>query len=213
MKVKEKSEKVGLKLNIQNTKIKASDPITAWEIDGETMETVANFIFLGSKITVDGDRSPVVKLKNSCSLEEQLWQPRQHIEKQSRRVASKGPCSQAATVVLVTQARPALCDPTDCSPPGSSVHGSPGKSAGVGCHSLPHGIFLTRASNPGLTHCRQITIWATGKPYDFSSSHVWMWEWDHKRRLSIEELMLLNCGAGEDSWESLGLQGDQTSPS
>jgi len=55
MKVKEESEKVGLKLNIQKTKIMASDPITSWEIDGDTMETVIDFIFLGSKITVDGD--------------------------------------------------------------------------------------------------------------------------------------------------------------
>ena len=55
MKVKEKSEKVGLKLNIQKTKIMASGPITLWQIDGETMETVTDFIFLGSKITKDGD--------------------------------------------------------------------------------------------------------------------------------------------------------------
>ena len=55
MKVKEESEKVGLKLNIPKTKIMASGPITSWEIDGETMETVANFILLGSKITADGD--------------------------------------------------------------------------------------------------------------------------------------------------------------
>ena len=55
MKVKEESEKVGLKLNVQKTKIMASGPITSWQIDGETMETVTNFIFLGSKITVDGD--------------------------------------------------------------------------------------------------------------------------------------------------------------
>ena len=55
MKVKEKSEKVGLKLNIQKTKIMASGPITSWQIDGETMKTVRGFIFLGSKITVDGD--------------------------------------------------------------------------------------------------------------------------------------------------------------
>ena len=55
MKVKEKSEKVGLKLNIQKTKIVASGPITSWQIDRETVETVADFIFLGSKITVDGD--------------------------------------------------------------------------------------------------------------------------------------------------------------
>ena len=57
MKVKEKSENVGLKLNIQKTKIMASGPITSWEIDGETVETVSDFIFLGSKITADGDCS------------------------------------------------------------------------------------------------------------------------------------------------------------
>ena len=61
MKVKEESEKVGLKLNIQKTKIMASDPITSWEIDGETVETVLDFIFLGSKITADGDCSHEIK--------------------------------------------------------------------------------------------------------------------------------------------------------
>ena len=61
MKVKEESEKVGLKLNIQKTKIMASSPITSWEIDGETMETVADFTFLGSKITADGDCSNEIK--------------------------------------------------------------------------------------------------------------------------------------------------------
>ena len=61
MKVKEESEKVGLKLNIQKTKITASSPITLWQIDGETMETVTDFIFLGSKITVDGDCSHEIK--------------------------------------------------------------------------------------------------------------------------------------------------------
>ena len=61
MKVKVESEKVGLKLNIQKTKIVASSPITSWQIDGETLETVAEFIFLGSKITADGDCSHEVK--------------------------------------------------------------------------------------------------------------------------------------------------------
>ena len=61
MKVKEESEKVGLKLNIQKTKIMASSPITSWEIDGETVETVSDFIFLGSKITADGDCSCEIK--------------------------------------------------------------------------------------------------------------------------------------------------------
>ena len=61
MKVKEESEKVGLKLNIQKTKIMASSPTTSWEIDGETVETVSDFIFLGSKITADGDCSHEIK--------------------------------------------------------------------------------------------------------------------------------------------------------
>ena len=70
MKVKEESEKVDLKLNIQKTKIMASGPITSWQIDGETMETVTDFNFGGSKITSDGDCS--LKLKDACPLEEKL---------------------------------------------------------------------------------------------------------------------------------------------
>ena len=72
MKVKEKSEKVGLKLNIQNTKIRASSPITSWQTDGETIETVTDFIFLVSKITADGDFSH--DFNDTCSLEEKQWQ-------------------------------------------------------------------------------------------------------------------------------------------
>ena len=71
MKVKEESEKVGLNLNIQKTKIMASGPITSWHIGGETVETVADFIFLGSKITADGDYSH--EIKRCYSLEEKLW--------------------------------------------------------------------------------------------------------------------------------------------
>ena len=67
--MKEESEKVGLKLNIQKTKIMASSPITSWEMDGETVETVSNFIFLGSKITADGGCSHEIKRH---SLEEKL---------------------------------------------------------------------------------------------------------------------------------------------
>ena len=70
MKVKKESEKAGLKLNSQKTKIMASDPIASWQIDGETMETVTDFIFLGSKITADGDCSHEIKRH---SLEEKLW--------------------------------------------------------------------------------------------------------------------------------------------
>ena len=71
MKVKEESEKVGLKLDIQKMKIMSSGPIISWEIDGETVETVTDFIFGGSKITADGDRT--MKLKDAYSLEEKLW--------------------------------------------------------------------------------------------------------------------------------------------
>ena len=70
MKVKEENEKAGLKLNIQKTKIMASGPITLWQIDGETMETVTDFIFLGSRITVDGDCSH--EIKRCLFLEERL---------------------------------------------------------------------------------------------------------------------------------------------
>ena len=70
MKVKEESEKAGLKLNIQKMKIRASSPITSWQIDGETMETVSDFIFLGSQITADGDCSH--EIKDACSLEGKL---------------------------------------------------------------------------------------------------------------------------------------------
>ena len=72
MKVKEESDKVGLKLNIQKTKITASGPITSWEIDGETMEIVTDFLLGGSKITADGDC--IMILKDACSLEKKLWQ-------------------------------------------------------------------------------------------------------------------------------------------
>ena len=72
IKVEEESEKVGLKLNIQKTKIMASGPITSWQIDGETMETVTDFILGVSKITADG--TAAMKLKDTCSLEETLWQ-------------------------------------------------------------------------------------------------------------------------------------------
>jgi len=72
MKVKEESENVGLKLHIQKTKIMASGPIISWQIDAETVETVRGFLFLGSKITADGDCSH--EIKSACSLEEKLWQ-------------------------------------------------------------------------------------------------------------------------------------------
>ena len=71
MKVKEESEKVGLKLNIQKMNIMASGPITSWQVDGEAIETMTDFIFWGSKITADGDYSHEIK-RDACSLEEKL---------------------------------------------------------------------------------------------------------------------------------------------
>ena len=94
MKVKEESEKVGLKLNIQKTKIMASGPIPSWQIDGETVETVADFISLGSKLLKMV--TAAMKLKEPYSLEEKFSS--------------------------VTQSCPTLCDPMNCSTPGLAVH-------------------------------------------------------------------------------------------
>ena len=93
MNVKEESEEVGLKLNIQKTKIMASGPIASWQIDGETVETVADFIFLGSKITADGDWSH--EIKTLAPWKKSYDHPRQHIKKQRRHFAYKGPFSQS----------------------------------------------------------------------------------------------------------------------
>ena len=85
MKMKEESQKTGLKLNIQKTKIMESSPIISWQIDGETMETVTDFIFLGSKITADGDCSHEIKRPWKKSYN----QPRHHIKKQRHYFADK----------------------------------------------------------------------------------------------------------------------------
>ena len=93
MKVKEESEKVSLKLNIQKTKIMASGPITTWQIDGKTMEPVRDFIFLGSKITADGDCSH--EIKTLAPWKKSYDQPRQHVKKQRHYFANKVLCSQS----------------------------------------------------------------------------------------------------------------------
>ena len=141
MKVKEESEKVGVKLNTQETKIMASGPITSWQIDGETVKAMAAFIFLSSKITADGD----------CS------------------------------------------------------------------HEIKRGLLLERKVNANLDSIL--------KSRDISLStklhlvRLWFFQWSCMdvrvglwRKLSTEELMLSNCGVGEDSWESLGLHRDPNSP-
>ena len=141
MKVIEESEKVGLKLNIQKTKIMVSGPITSWEIDGETVETVSEFIYLDSKIIVDGDCSHDIK---RCLL-------------LGRKV-------------------------------------------------------MTNIDN--ILKSRDIT-W----PTKVHLSRLWFLQWSCMDvraglwgKLSAEELMLLNSDVAEDSWESLGLQGNITNP-
>ena len=93
MTVKEESKKVGLKLNIQKTKIMASSPITSWEIDGETMKTGTDFIFFGSKITADGDCSH--KIKRHLLLGRNIMTNLGSILKSRHYVANKGPSSQS----------------------------------------------------------------------------------------------------------------------
>ena len=145
MKVKEESEKPGLKLNIQKMKILASSPIPSWQIDGGKVETVTYFIFLGSKITADGDWSHKIKRRLLAPWKKSYDQPRQQPrkpKKQRHYFAEKGPSSQS---------------------------------------------------------------------YGFSNSHVWMWELDYKESWVLKNWCFWT--AGEDSWESLGLQGDPTSSS
>ena len=134
------SEKVGLKLNIQKTKIMASGTITSWEIDGETVETVSDFIFLGSKITADGDCSHEIKRR--------LHLGRKVMTNVDSILKSRDIALQTKVCLVKAMVFPVVMD---------------------GCES-----------------------------------------WTIKK---AEELMLLNCGAGEDSCKSLGLQGDPTSPS
>ena len=93
MKMREESEKAGLKLSIQKTKSMASSPMTSWQIDGETMETVTDFILGGSKITADGDCSH--EIKTLSPWKKSYDQSRQHIKKQRHYSANKGPSSQS----------------------------------------------------------------------------------------------------------------------
>ena len=93
MKVKEENEKAGLKFNIQKTKIMASGPITSWQIDGETMEIVTDFIFLGTKITADGDCSH--EIKRLAPWKKSYDKPRQHIKKQRHHFANRNLSSQS----------------------------------------------------------------------------------------------------------------------
>ena len=95
MKVKEQSEEVGLKLNIQKTKIMTSSPITSWQTDGETMETLTDFIYLGSKITADGDCSHDIKRCLLLGRKAVTILARQHIKKQRHYFANQDPFGQS----------------------------------------------------------------------------------------------------------------------
>ena len=140
--MKEDSEKVGLKLNIQKTKIMASVPITSWEIDGETVETVSDFIFLGSRITADGDCSHEIKRR-----------------------------------LLL------------------------GRKVMTNLDSIFKSKDITLPTNVRLVKSMVFPVVMYGCE-----------SWTIKKKLRAEELMLLNCGVGEDSCDSLGLQGNPTSP-
>jgi len=125
-KVKEKSEKAGLKVNIQKTKIMASSPITPWQIDCETLERVRDFIFLGSKITADGDCSH--EIKRCLLLGRKAMTNLDSVLKQRHYFTNKGPPSSQsshvwmwAQFISVAQSRPTVCDPMDCSIPGFPV--------------------------------------------------------------------------------------------
>ena len=145
MKVKEKSEKAGLKLNIQKTKIMASGPITSWQIDGETKETVRDFIFLGSKITEDSDCSHEIK---KCLLF--------------------------------------------------------GRKAMTNLDGILKSRDITLLTEVHIVKAMAFPVWLF--------HHIWMWV-GLQRKLKAIKLMLLNCGVGEDFWEFLQLQGNQTSQS
>ena len=142
MKVKEESERVGLKLYIQKTKIMSSGPITSWQIEGDTVETVVDFIFLGSKITADGDCSREIK---------------RHLFLGKKVMTN---LAATATAAKSLQLCPTLCDPIEGSPPGSSTHGII-QARVLEWVAISLGIFLTQASNPGLLHCRQTLLQAS----------------------------------------------------
>ena len=150
MKVKQESEKVGLKLNIQKTKIMASSPITWWEIDGETVETVSDFIFGGSKIAADGDCSHGIK-KMLTPWKKSYDQPRQHIKKQRHYFADKSQSSQScgflSSHVLIwesdSESHSVMTD--SLRPHGLySPWNSPGQNTGVSSLSLSWGSSQAR---------------------------------------------------------------------
>ena len=134
MRVKEESEKASLELSILKTKIMAFGPITSWQTEGEKVEAVTDFLFLGSKITANFDCSREIR---RCLL------------------LGRKDMTNLVCGCLVAQLCQTLCSPMDGSPLDSSVHeDSPDKNTGVGCHALLQGIFPTQGLNPGLLNYR-----------------------------------------------------------
>ena len=181
----------------------ASSPIISRQIDGEIMETVRDFIFLGSKITADGDWSHEIK---RCLLLGRKAMTR-HITLLTKVHLVKVK-SESHSVVSDSLQPHELYSPWN----------SPDKNTGVSGHSLQR-IFPMQESNWGFLHCRQILYQLSyqGSPHLVKAMvfpivmydvRVGLW-----RELSAKELMLLNCGVGGDSWESFGLLGDPTSQS
>ena len=144
MKVKEESEKVGLKLSIQKTKIMASGPITSWQIDGETVETVRDFIFGGYKITVDSDCSH--EIKRPLLLRRKVMTNLDSILKSSDITLPTKICLVKAMVFLT------LCNPMDCSLSGSSVHGF-SRQEDLSGLPFPSLLDSSRFYNFLLPHC------------------------------------------------------------
>ena len=163
-----------LKLNVQKTKIMVSGPITSWEVDVETVETLADFIFGGSKITVDGDCSHEIKRRLLLG----------------RKVMTN----------LDSVFREGNGSPLQCSCLENPRDGGAWRAA---IYGLAQGrTRLKRLSSSSRQHIKKqrycfVNKGPSSQGYGFSSSHVWMWELDW-RKLSTEELMLLNCGGGED---------------
>ena len=152
MKVKEEHEKASLKLSIQKTKTMASGPITSWQIKGEKVKIVTDFIFLGSKITMDSEcshetkRHLILGRKVMTNLDSMLKS--RDITLPTKVYTVK---SGSESEVVSSCLRSCGLQPTRLLRPWDS----PGKNTGAGCHFLLQGIFLTQGSNPGLLHCRQ----------------------------------------------------------
>ena len=155
MKVKQESEKVGLKLNTQKMKIMASGPITSWQIDGETVET-ERLYFLGSRITADGDCS--MKLRRLLLGREAVSNPDSTRKSRDATLPTQ--------VCLIKERKWKKVESLSCvwlfATPWTVAYQAPlsmrfsmDNSTGVGCHFLLQGIFPTQGLNPGLPHCRQ----------------------------------------------------------